>query len=169
MIHRWCSWLTRPWPQSKLLVMIFTCPRLDHRYSSWRPPEQTSFRALPWDSVYWHFSPDCHFLFTNLYLLFPGGTSGKEPSCQCRRPKRHGFSPWVRKMPWRRERQPTPVFLSGESHGRKPGGLQSIGTQAVGHDWSDWAYTSSLKQVSQERGQNPNCAYILSASTSSLA
>ena len=24
----------------------------------------------------------------------PGGTSGKEPACQCRRPKRHRFSPW---------------------------------------------------------------------------
>ena len=25
--------------------------------------------------------------------------------------------PWVRKIPWRRTRQPTPVFLPGESHG----------------------------------------------------
>ena len=30
---------------------------------------------------------------------FPGGTSGKEPACQCRRPKRHGFDPWVGKIP----------------------------------------------------------------------
>ena len=28
---------------------------------------------------------------------FPGGTSGKEPACQCRRHKRRGFDPWVRK------------------------------------------------------------------------
>ena len=26
------------------------------------------------------------------------------------------FDPWVRKIPWRRPRQPTPVFLPGESH-----------------------------------------------------
>ena len=32
---------------------------------------------------------------------------------QCGRP---GFYPWVRKIPWRRKWQPTPVFLSGESH-----------------------------------------------------
>ena len=32
--------------------------------------------------------------------------------------KRHKFDPWVRKVPWRREWQPTPVFLLGESHGR---------------------------------------------------
>ena len=27
------------------------------------------------------------------------------------------FSPWVGKIPWRRARQPTPVFLPVESHG----------------------------------------------------
>ena len=31
---------------------------------------------------------------------FPGGASDKEPSCQYRRHKRHGFHPWVRKIPW---------------------------------------------------------------------
>ena len=31
--------------------------------------------------------------------------------------KRCGFDPWVWKIPWRRARQPTPVFLLGESHG----------------------------------------------------
>ena len=49
---------------------------------------------------------------------FPGGPSGKELTCQCRRCKRHRFSPWVRKIPWRRAQQPTPVFLPGESHGQ---------------------------------------------------
>ena len=50
---------------------------------------------------------------------FQGGPSGKELACQCRRCKRHSFSPWVRKIPWRRAQQPTPVFLPGESHGQK--------------------------------------------------
>ena len=27
--------------------------------------------------------------------------------------------PWVRKIPWRREWPPTPVFLPGESHGQR--------------------------------------------------
>ena len=35
---------------------------------------------------------------------------------QCGRP---GFDPWVGKIPWRRKWQPTPVFLPGESHGRR--------------------------------------------------
>ena len=28
-----------------------------------------------------------------------GGTSGKGPTCQCRRQKRCGFNPWVRESP----------------------------------------------------------------------
>ena len=35
----------------------------------------------------------------------------------CRRHKSCEFDPWVGKMPWRR--QPTPVFLPGESHGQR--------------------------------------------------
>ena len=34
--------------------------------------------------------------------VFPGGVSGKEPTCQSRRHKRHGFNPWMQKMPWKR-------------------------------------------------------------------
>ena len=51
--------------------------------------------------------------------LMPGGTSGKEPACQCRRHKRLGFDLWVRKIPWRKAWQPTPVFLPGESNGQR--------------------------------------------------
>ena len=35
------------------------------------------------------------------------------------RRKRWGFSPWVRKVPWRRAQQPAPVFMPGEFHGKK--------------------------------------------------
>ena len=48
---------------------------------------------------------------------FSGGCSSKEPTCQCRRVKRHGFNPWVRKIPWRRKWPPAPVFLPGEPYG----------------------------------------------------
>ena len=50
---------------------------------------------------------------------FPGGTSGKEHTCQCRRHERWGFDLWVVKIPWRRARQPTPVLLPRESHGQR--------------------------------------------------
>ena len=43
-------------------------------------------------------------------LGFPGGTNGKEPTCQCRRHKRCGFDRWVEKMPQRKAWQLTPVF-----------------------------------------------------------
>ena len=33
--------------------------------------------------------------------------------------KRHGFDPWVKKIPWRRKWQPTAVFLPGKSHGQR--------------------------------------------------
>ena len=42
--------------------------------------------------------------------------SGKESTCHCRRPKRHGFDPWVGKTSWSRKWQPTPVFSSGKFH-----------------------------------------------------
>ena len=35
---------------------------------------------------------------------------------QCRRYRRWEFDSWVGKIPWRREWQPTPVFLPGKSH-----------------------------------------------------
>ena len=48
---------------------------------------------------------------------------------------RRGFDPWIGRIPWRRAWQPTLVFLPGESYGqRKPGGLQSMGSQRVRHD-----------------------------------
>ena len=43
-------------------------------------------------------------------------------------------------MHWRKKWQPTPVFLPGESQGLgEPGGLPSMGSHGVRHDWSDLA------------------------------
>ena len=44
-------------------------------------------------------------------LALPRWCSGQEPTCQY---KRHTFDPWVRKIPWSRKWQPTP--LPGKSH-----------------------------------------------------
>ena len=64
---------------------------------------------------------------------FPGGTSVKEPACQCRRCKRCGFNPWAGKIPWRRAQQPTSVFLPGEFHGQR----SLVGYSALGQ--KSWA------------------------------
>ena len=51
---------------------------------------------------------------------------------QCRRP---GFDHWVKKIPWRKIWQPTPVFLPRESHGQKSlAGYSPWGCKRVGHD-----------------------------------
>ena len=63
----------------------------------------------------------------------PGGTSGKESACQCRTRKRPGFNHWVRKIPWRREWLPTPVFLPGGLHGQR----SLAGYSPWGHEESD--------------------------------
>ena len=39
--------------------------------------------------------------------------SSKESACKCRS---HRFDPWVEKISWRKNWQPTPVFLSGQFH-----------------------------------------------------
>ena len=64
---------------------------------------------------------------------FPGSAIGKEPACQCRRHKRHGFGPWVRKIPLRRKWQPIPVFLPGKFHGQR----SLTGYSTRGHKESD--------------------------------
>ena len=69
---------------------------------------------------------------------FLSGTSGKEPTCQCRRRKRCRFDLSVSRIPWRRAWQPTPVFLPGESPWtEEPDGLQSMGSQRVRQERSD--------------------------------
>ena len=56
----------------------------------------------------------CLYICVSVCLGFPGGISGKEPACQCRRRKRPGFDPWVGKIPCMATH---PVFLPGQSHG----------------------------------------------------
>ena len=52
--------------------------------------------------------------------------------------KRHGFDPWVGKIPWRRAWQPTPVFLPGESRWQR-----SLGTTVYGVSKS-WMWLKQL-------------------------
>ena len=54
--------------------------------------------------------------WSDLAASSSSGSYGKKFHLQCRRP---GFNPWVGKIPWRREWQPTPVFFPGESQGQR--------------------------------------------------
>ena len=71
---------------------------------------------------------------------FSGDASGKEPACQCRK-----------QMQVRSLGQEDPLEKEMETHSdilawrlpwtEEPGGLQSVGSQRVGHDWAtepDW-------------------------------
>ena len=100
---------------------------------------------------------------------FPGGASGKELTCQCRRHIRLRFDPWVGKIPWRRKCQPTSILAWRIPWTEEPAGLPSKGSQIVGQNWSDltphtrlsnlpkvtarhwkkWVYNSSLLIVNE--------------------
>ena len=68
--------------------------------------------------------------------MLPWWLTSEEPACQCRRGE---FNHWVRKIPWRRKWQPTPVFLPGKSHGKRslvgysPWGRRVEGNWATEH------------------------------------
>ena len=74
-----------------------------------------------------------HLLTSSVHFLgFPCWLSAKESTCQCRR---HGFDPWVRKIPWRRKWQLTPVFLPRKSHEQRSlAGYSPWGSKRVGRD-----------------------------------
>ena len=80
--------------------------------------------------------------------IFRGGASGKEPTCQCRRHKRHGFDPWVGKILWRRAWEFTPVFLPRESHGQRSLMGCSLGWKSDRTEWlSMHAWTIYLEMT----------------------
>ena len=80
----------------------------------------------------------------------------KEPTCQCRRCKRHAGGslgdvrdmqedPWVGKITWRRSWQPTPVFLPEKSYGpRSLVGFSPWGPKEL--DTTEWL-SSHVRQL----------------------
>ena len=70
----------------------------------------------------------------------PRCLSGKESAYQCRRHRRHGFNPWIGKIPWSRKWQTAPVFLPGKF----PGQRSLVGCSPWGHKESDTTEQLSL-------------------------
>ena len=81
-----------------------------------------------------------YFTHDNIYIGFPGGASGKVPAWQCRRLKRWEFSPWVRKVPWKRKGQLIPVFLPGDPMDR---GAWRATAQGVVKSWTWWTWVGA--------------------------
>ena len=71
-------------------------------------------RELLW--VYLHIYLPTASLGKEFQAGLPMWLHGKESTCQHRICRRHGFDPWVRKIPWSRKWQPDPVFLPGKFH-----------------------------------------------------
>ena len=82
-------------------------------------------------------------------LGLPWWLSSKEYAYQYRR---HGFSPWVRKIPWKRKWQPTPVFLPGESHGQR----NMAGYSPWDHKESDTTERLNQQQLCFTNNNNNN-------------
>ena len=73
-------------------------------------------RLPSWVHSFFHNVPFSKYSLSIYYMGLPWRLSGKESAFQCRRCR---FNPWIRKMPWRRKWQPSPIFLPGKSHGQR--------------------------------------------------
>ena len=98
----------------------------------------------PWDFPGKSTGVGCH-------CLLPGAVSGKESTCQCRRP---GFNPG------RRQRHPTPVLLPGKSHGQR----SLVGCSPWGREESDMTerlrFHFSLSCIGEGNGNPLQCCCL---------
>ena len=92
------AWCSAPWPEVPQGPNSPGCSALTSRYGVWEGATGVVKKVGSYPS---HWLP----WWLRCYRI----------RLQCGRP---GFSPWVGKIPWRRECQPTPVFFPGESHGQ---------------------------------------------------
>ena len=108
LVTKSCLTFGTPWTVAHQVPLSMGLPRQEHWSGSPFPPLrdlpnlgiESKSPELPADS-------------------FSGSASGKEPACQCRRHNRCRLDPWVGKISWRREWQPTAVLLPGKSHGQR--------------------------------------------------
>ena len=87
-----------------------------------RPGKKNGKQTLPCSQTY---------TVGNINLELPWWLNGKEYSCHSRRLR---FNPWVRKIPYRRKWQPTPVLSWKIPWTEEPGGYSPWGHKRVGHD-----------------------------------
>ena len=101
-------WVSKiPWRREWLLTQVFL-PGKFHGQRGLLGYRQWSHKKIKPDwatNITTHTHTHTH-THTLTYIGFPGSASGKEPAWQCRRCKRCGFDPWVRKICWRRHGNP---------------------------------------------------------------
>ena len=89
--------------------------------------------------------------FTYCSWAFPGGASGKEPGCQCRKPKDAAAVPGSGRSQ-RRAWQPTPVFLPGEPHGQRS---LAAAVHGVAKSWTGLSQLSTPTHYCPRLSLNP--------------
>ena len=107
----------------------------------WATFTSLRFSALNWHLFYWMGSL--------------GGASGKECAYPCRRLKRRGFDPWVRKIPWGRKWHPTSEFLPGKFDRQRSMGAtvhEATRSWTLLSDWSNThththTHTTEMKEM----------------------
>ena len=90
-------------------------PRISCNKPGWRRVQR---KYILYIYIYIYIYGIINIYYINIYWL-PRCCSGKDSVCECRRCKRHGFNPWVRRIPWSRKWRLTSVFLPGELHGQR--------------------------------------------------
>ena len=79
------------------------------------------------------------------HVGFPNGSDGKEFACKARDPMIHL---WVRRIPWRRKWQLTPVFLPEESHGDRSLSMEyKVGYSSWSRKQSDTTERQSTQHI----------------------
>ena len=97
----------------------------------------------------------------------PRWLSGQESACSCRRHRKCRIDPWVRQIPWRRKRQPTPGFLMGKFHGQRSlvgytpwGRKESYITERLSNnDGKRQIRGGDKRQISRQRKRQGNVTY----------
>ena len=86
------------------------------------------------------FSPKFNIL--NLHLHLYGASLVAQPVKNLPATQKTLFDPWVGKIPWRREWMAThsSILAWRIPWTEEPGGLQSMGSQRIGHDWVTFTY-----------------------------
>ena len=130
LTQRLCQQRTRQnWKTRRLETRLAIRPHPPRpAIPSTQPPTHLSKRrrwqVMCWRAIFniskWVPQITCNRKWVTLWFSgFPRWLSGKESTCWCRSYRRHGFDPWVGKIPWRRKGQSASVFLPGESHGER--------------------------------------------------
>ena len=125
-------------------LIFFRINFLQLVWSPCSPHSQESSPAPPFESINWE-KPWCwerlkakeegeakDEMVREHQLRWP---TSKESACQCRRHRRHGFDPWIGKIPWSRKQQTTLVFLLGKFHGQRRLAGYCPWVHRARHDW----------------------------------